>query len=61
MSEEKRVAGFIKISLASFNKNYKENFPHRQEYLIVNMEITAVYNSIKCRIEQSNILQLTTY
>lgn len=50
MSEEEGVARFYKISLASFNKNYKETFPFGQEYELENMEITAGYNSIKCRI-----------
>ena len=47
MSEEKRVARFSKISLAEFNKNYKETFPSGQKYKLEDMEITAVYNSIK--------------
>lgn len=47
MSTEKRVARFLKISLANFNKDYKENFPLGQEYGLDDMEITAVYNSIK--------------
>ena len=47
MSKEEGVARFLKISLASFNKDYKENFPFGQEYGLDDMEITAVYNSIK--------------
>lgn len=47
MSEEKGVARFSKISLASFNQDYKENFPLGQKYGLNDMEITAVYNSIK--------------
>ena len=47
MSEEKGVARFSKISLANFNKDYKENFPLGQKYGLDDMEITAVYNSIK--------------
>ena len=43
----KGVARFLKISLASFNKDYKENFPFGQKYGLDDMEITAVYNSIK--------------
>ena len=46
MSQE-GVARFLKISLANFNKDYKENFPLGQEYGLNDMEITAVYNSIK--------------
>ena len=44
---EKGVARFSKISLAEFNKDYKETFPYGQEYGLSDMEITAVYNSIK--------------
>lgn len=44
---EKGVARFSKISLASFSKDYKENFPLGQKYGLNDMEITAVYNSIK--------------
>ncbi len=47
MSEDKRVARFFKISLASFNRDYKENFPFGQENGLDDREITAVYNSIK--------------
>ena len=47
MSKEEGVARFLKISLASFNKDYKENFPLGQKYGLDDMEITAVYNSIK--------------
>ncbi|MBR1453757.1 MAG: deoxyuridine 5'-triphosphate nucleotidohydrolase [Lachnospiraceae bacterium] len=47
MSSEKGVARFSKISLANFNKDYKENFPLGQKYGLDDMEITAVYNSIK--------------
>lgn len=47
MSEEKGVARFFKISLAEFNKDYKETFPSGQKYGLDDMEITAVYNSIK--------------
>ncbi len=47
MSEEKRVARFSKISLASFNKDYQKTFPSGQKYGLDDMEITAVYNSIK--------------
>lgn len=46
MSETK-VARFYKINLANFNKDYKETFPFGQEYGLNDMEITAVYNSIK--------------
>ncbi len=46
MSETK-VARFYKINLANFNKDYKENFPFGQRYGLDDMEITAVYNSIK--------------
>ena len=44
---DKKVARFSKISLANFNKDYKETFPLGQEYGLDDMEITAVYNSIK--------------
>ena len=44
---DKKVARFSKISLANFNKDYKETFPFGQEYGLDDMEITAVYNSIK--------------
>ena len=47
MSAKEGVARFSKISLASFNKDYKENFPFGQRYSLDDMEITAVYNSIK--------------
>ena len=47
MSDNKKVARFYKISLANFNKDYKETFPFGQEYGLDDMEITAVYNSIK--------------
>lgn len=44
---DKGVARFYKISLASFNKDYKETFPSGQRYYLTDEEITAVYNSIK--------------
>ena len=47
MSDNKGVARFSKISLANFNSDYKENFPSGQKYGLDDMEITAVYNSIK--------------
>ena len=47
MSDNKKVARFSKISLANFNRDYKETFPFGQEYGLSDMEITAVYNSIK--------------
>ena len=47
MSTQEGVARFSKISLASFNKDYKEIFPFGQRYALDDMEITAVYNSIK--------------
>ena len=47
MSDKRQVARFYKISLAQFNKDYKENFPLGQKYGLDDMEITAVYNSIK--------------
>ena len=46
MSNEK-VARFYKVSLAQFNKDYKEIFPSEMKYGLTDMEITAVYNSIK--------------
>ena len=47
MRDNKKVARFSKISLANFNRDYKETFPFGQEYGLDDMEITAVYNSIK--------------
>ena len=44
---EKGVARFFKVSLARFNQDYKENFPSEMIYGLTDMEITAVYNSIK--------------
>ena len=46
MSSEK-VARFYKVSLARFNKDYKEIFPSEMKYGLTDMEITAVYDSIK--------------
>ena len=41
------VARFLKINLANFNKDYKETFPQEGKYGLNDVEITAVYNSIK--------------